>query len=40
MADTEDATFRARYAAIEARLEAATAATERDVIKSEIISLF
>jgi tetratricopeptide (TPR) repeat protein len=40
MAETEAATFRARYAAIEARLEAATAAGERDEIKGEIISLF
>ena len=40
MAETEAATFRARYAAIEARLEAATAAAERDEIKGEIISLF
>jgi len=40
MADTEAAAFRARYAAIEARLEGATAATDRDDIKGDIISLF
>jgi tetratricopeptide (TPR) repeat protein len=40
MADTEAAMFRARYAAIEARLDAATASGERDEIKGEIISLF
>ncbi|MEP7087029.1 MAG: hypothetical protein ABI884_06820, partial [Gemmatimonadota bacterium] len=40
MAETEAATFRARYAAIEVRLEAATAAGERDEIKAEIIALF
>ena len=40
MADTDAATFRARHAAIEARLDAATAASERDAIKGEIIALF
>ena len=40
MADTEAAAFRARYAAIEARLEAATAVADRDLIKGEIIALF
>ena len=40
MAETEAATFRSRYASIEARLDGATAATERDDIKAEIISLF
>ena len=40
MADAEATPFRARYAAIEARLEAATAATDRDLIKGEIIALY
>jgi tetratricopeptide (TPR) repeat protein len=40
MAEPEVTPFRARYAAIEARLEAATAATDRDVIKGEIIALY
>jgi tetratricopeptide (TPR) repeat protein len=40
MADGETATFRARYAAIEARLEGASAANERDKIKADIIALF
>src|SRR5512140_2304459 len=40
MAESEAVTFRARYAAIEARLEAATAATDRDLIKGEIIALY
>src|SRR6476469_10175930 len=40
MADTEAGACRARYAAIEARLEGATAASERDEIKADIISLF
>src|SRR5512140_363492 len=40
MAESEAVTFRARYAAIEARLEAATAATDRELIKGEIIALY
>jgi tetratricopeptide (TPR) repeat protein len=40
VADTDAAAFRARYAAIETRLEAATAAADRDLIKGEIIALF
>ena len=40
MADAEATPFRARYAAIEARLEAATATTDRDLIKGEIIALY
>jgi tetratricopeptide (TPR) repeat protein len=40
MADAEATPYRARYAAIEARLEAATAATDRDLIKGEIIALY
>ena len=40
MADAEAIPFRARYAAIEARLEAATAGTDRDLIKGEIIALY
>ena len=40
MPEVEVGTLRARYAAIEERLEGATAAAERDAIKADIIALF